>query len=209
MLRAILVSLMALAASACAVVGSEQPLFAASDARGQAPLRTGLWAMPDEDCVFDPAAKAKDWNTCANATLVGPATFSELPGKGDDEDAQTLRYVLAGGEPRVVQVQAPAGEADPNYAYAGLRPLRADDAGRIVEARVWLAMCEPPPDPKRVLEEDEKRPTLPDGLVRNGGKDPGCTAKRAAAARAAVERSEAWATGRDLALTARWIRDAD
>lgn len=209
MFRFPLMVFLALNLSACAVVGSDQPLFSAADARGYAVLRTGLWAMPDEDCTFDPAAKAKDWNNCANATLVGPTTFSELQGKGDDEDANTLRYVLAGGAPRVVQIQAPEGDGDPNYAYAGLRPLRADEAGRVVEARVWLAICEPPPDPKKVLEEDEeKRPALPAGLAR-AEKGPGCMATSASAARAAVERSEVWATGREMAMTARWIRDAD
>lgn len=208
MFRFPLMVLVALNLGACAVVGSEQPLFDAADARGHAVLRTGLWAMPDEDCTFDPAARSKDWNKCANATLVGPATFSERPSEGDDEDAKTLRYVLAGGAPRVAQIQAPEGEGDPNYAYAGLRPLRADEAGRIVEARVWLAMCEPPPDPKTVLEEGEARPPLPAGLVRDQ-KGPGCTATKASAARAAVARSEAWAAQRDLAMTARWIRDAD
>jgi len=34
-------------------------------------------------------------------------------------------------------------------------------------------------------------------------------ATNASAARAAVERSEAWAAGRDVVMTARWIRDAD
>ena len=154
------------------------------------------------------SAKASDWNDCANATLVGPATFSELPGKGDDKEAQTLRYVLAGGAPRVVQIQAPEGETDPNYAYAGLRALGADEDGHIVEARVWLAMCGPPPDPKTLLEDDEKPPALPAGLVR-ARKGPGCMAAKPSAARAAVERSEAWAAGGDMALTARWIRDAD
>ena len=208
MFRFPLMVLLALNLGACAVVGSDQPLFDAADARGHDVLRPGLWAMSDEDCTFDPAAKAKDWNDCANATLVGSATLREPPGKGDDEKAQTLRYVLAGGEPRVVQIQAPEGESDPNYAYAGLRALRADEDGRIVEARVWLAMCEPPPDPKKLLEHDEKRPPLPAGLVR-ADKGPGCMATKASAARAAVERSEAWAKARDMVLTARWIRDAD
>lgn len=206
MFRFPLVVLMAAGLSGCAVVGSEQPLFGAADARGDAPLRTGLWAMPDDGCVFDPAEKSKDWNDCANATLVGPATFSERP-KAGEAGAKSLRYVLAGGAPRVVQIQAPPGESDPNYAYAGLRVLRADAAGRIVEARVWLAMCEAPPDPK-ALEADAPRPPLPAGLLRDP-EGPGCAATTASAVRAAVARSEAWAEGRGLALTAHWIRDAD
>jgi hypothetical protein len=207
MMRALLASLLALTTGACAVVGSERPLFAAADGRGQSALRAGLWAMPDEDCTFDTAAKSREWNDCANATFVSSATFSERP-NDHGEDRETLRYVLAGGDPRVLQIQAPEGEKNPNYAYAGLRPLRADEAGRIVEARVWLAMCEPPVDPTAAREDKPERSPLPAGLVRDR-EGPGCTAASAAAARGAVSRSEAWASDRDFTLIARWVRDAD
>lgn len=206
-MRTILACVLALATSACAVVGSDRPLFGAVDARGQAVLRTGLWAMPDEDCTFDPADKAKEWNDCANATFVSPTTFSERP-NDHDEERETLGYVLAGGDPRVLQVQAPDGKQNPNYAYAGLRPLRLDEAGRIVEARVWLALCEPPPNPKDPSADDAKPKALAPGLLRDS-KGGGCTATRASAARGAVTRSEAWASERELTLAARWIRDAD
>lgn len=205
-MRVILACVLALATGACAVVGSDEPLFSASDGKGHPALKPGLWAMPDEDCTFDPAEAPEDWNNCANATLVSPDTFAEAVGK-DGAPADRLRYVLAGGDPRVAQVQAPEDKEDPNYAFAGLRPLKSDAQGRIIEASVWLAMCEPPPKPEDALKDDPKSRPLPQGLSRVPGK-PHCLATSPKAAREAVRRTEAWAKDREFALTARWVRDA-
>jgi hypothetical protein len=121
----------------------------------------------------------------------------------------SLAYRIAAGEPPVLQVSAPEDEKDgPRFIYAGIKPTKTDRKGRATEARIWLGLCAKPPkfeDGKAPEASDE---ALPEGLeARPGGA---CIAKTAAAARAAVKRSEEWLTGggpADMFLIARWVRD--
>ena len=199
MMRMILACALALATGACAVVGSETPLFSAADARGQPVLRAGVWAMPVEECSFQPTGDPARWPSCANATLVSREAFTELRSEAGARPDR-MRYVLAAGDPRILQVQAPNGETDPAYVYAGLRPLRTDAKGRITEARVWMALCEQP------RKGDGLSGPLPPGLTRREGAKS-CSATDQQAARDAVLRTEGWLEDADMAVVARWLRD--
>jgi hypothetical protein len=194
----------------CTIVGSDKPLFTAADSIGAPVLRPGLWAMPNDDCDFDETSPAKGWPDCANATTV---TADRLSGgeRGPSGKAKgALAYRIATGDPPGLQVAAPEDEKDgPKFIYAGLRPLDFDGQGRVTRLKVWLALCAKPP----TMENGSDLPQpdkLPEGLeARPKGS---CVALNAAAARAAIKRSEEWLTGgesEDAFPTARWVRDEE
>jgi hypothetical protein len=212
MLRVIALAALALSLQACAMVGSNTPLFSAADARGAPPLRAGLWAMPDADCKdFDPAKPAAEWPKCANLIKVS----SEAVGgeeKQDDDSVKviSLRYILAAGDPQVLQLAAPADKKpdDPNFLYLGLRPGKLDEKGRAIEAQVWMALCEKP-DSKAILEKRKPRP-LPGLTPTADGK--GCLASAPGPVREAVKISEGWLKAEDtgaMIITLRWVRDGE
>lgn len=196
----------------CTIVGSDKPLFTATDSVGAPVLRPGLWAMPNDDCDYDEASPAKGWPECANATVV---TADRLSGGERGPSGKTkgaLAYRIATGDPPGLQVAAPEDEKDgPKFIYAGLRPLDFDKQGRATKLRVWLALCAKPPTFEDGKAPDLPRPDkLPEGLeARPKGS---CVALNAQAARAAIKRSEEWLTGgksEDMFLTAHWVREGE
>jgi hypothetical protein len=201
----------ALALGGCAMVTSDEPLFGEADRAGAPVLKPGLWAMPNGGCEYDEKAAAGAWPKCANATAVTAKTISggERDEKGNTK--QALAYVLAKGDPPVVQVAAPPEEVDgPRFIYAGLRPTAFDHERRVTAARIWLALCSKPLSPSdRALKPPPA--TLPPGLIKRPG-DPSCFARSAEPVRKAVARSEGWiASGGDddFSLQAHWVREGD
>lgn len=197
-----------LALGACSSVGSDAPLFGAADATGAPALRPGLWAAPARGCRFSSKASVEKWPDCANAAVVEPHRL--LGGRRDANGAFTevLPYLIAAGEPPVMQIETPPGHEleGPRFLYAGVRPLAADEAGAIVKARVWLALCAPPV----VAGAPQVKPgKLPPGVVPS--KDRGhCLTRNKVSLRTMVRTSEGWAfQGKtdDYGLVAFWIRD--
>lgn len=202
MLRFFAVCCMGLMTSACVIVGSDKPLFTAADAQGMA-LRPGLWTMPDDTCKYDPVQPVSAWPSCANGMVL---TATQLTGGfGKSDPPQTMAYLLAGGDPPVVQVTAPPDRKpdDPYFIYAGLRPGRTDSSGRIVEARVWLAACFKPPTD--LNSKAAPRPFV--GLTLKKGASY-CKAVEPEAVRNAVAKSEVLSVkGDKLWVAAHWVRD--
>lgn len=210
MTKTILALVAGLALSGCSMVTSDRPLFGAADSTGAPVLRPGVWAMPGEaNCTFDPKAPSATWPKCANPTVVSATTFSN--GGAPGEGPQTLAYLLAGGDPPVLQVAAPVGEKDgPAIIYAGLRPTAFDDRKQVTALKVWLALCS---KPVTSGGDGVARPTnlLPGLTLRPGGGQE-CVAKEKGPVRNAVKQSEIWlASGgkNDFSLDARWVRDGE
>lgn len=194
----------------CNLVVSPTPVFTAADAAGAPPLRTGVWAGPEPDCKFDEAAPAADWPKCANGSIITPSEA-----KGIGAEAKPSAYVLAAGDPRILQAAADfsaGGDASVKqngqmYFFLAFEPLGSDAEGRIVKAQAWFIQCGPPPAPhkgdsgKDIKPEDfvTKHP-LP-GLKVDGGM---CTPADKAAVRGAARASRAWA---DQLLQTHWVRD--
>lgn len=209
MLRKATILILALWLSACSTVGSDLPLFGVADTAGAPTLRPGLWAAPSRGCRFSSKAAVEKWPDCANGAVVG--TQSILGGRRDAAGAFTevLPFLMAGGDPAVMQIETPPGHDlhGPRFVYAGVRPLASDEAGAIVKARVWLALCAPPtmagaPAPAKPAK-------LPPGVVLSKDRTY-CLTKAKSPLRAMVRTSEGWAfQGQpdDYGLVAFWIRD--
>lgn len=211
MLRIVALFWVALSLSACAVVSSERPLFSVADGEGAPILKPGLWAAPVGDCKFSLRGSALKWPDCANAMVLTANAL--IGGKRDAAGAfaETLGYRMVGGDPAILQIEAPPdrGPGDPKVIYLGVRPLASDGQGLITGARVWLTLCAKPP-----LAEggDLSQPArLMPGLTALKGRDE-CLARTPATVRNATRQSEAWAFSgddRSFGLVARWIRDGD
>lgn len=201
-----LIALVGLLVSGCAIVTSETALFEAADSAGAPTIRPGVWTLAPADCAFDPRFPIAAWPSCANATVVTATTI----GNGHEKTPEDhVIYLVAAGDPLVVQMQAPKNhdKNDPNYVYAGLRPTERDREGRVTRARAWLGLCNKPPPLRRAAEV--KPGPLQPGL-KPGKAELYCEAPDQQTARAAVLGSEAWAfTGEpsELGVTARWVRD--
>jgi hypothetical protein len=201
----------------CNLVVSTTPLFTAADAAGAPPLRPGVWSSADPDCKFDESQPAASWPKCANGSII-----SATEARGVADAAKPSPYILAAGDPRIMQAAAdisagpgsPGTEASvkqdgPLYFYLALVPLATDAQGRIIKAEAWFIQCgPPPPKPKdgktdSIKPEDfaTKRP-LP-GMTMGGGM---CTPKDKAAVHGAAGPSRAWS---DQMLKTRWVRDGD
>ena len=202
-----------LSLQACAIVGSDKPLFFAADAAAAPALRPGLWAMPESDCKdFDPAQPADKWPQCANLIVVKPTTIGGNEKQDDGSiKKRELSYVLAGGDPRILQLTAPADKKpdEPNYLFMAVKPMKSDEQGRLIQGQVWLVLCEPPPNPGNPLAKHKAEPmpgmkVLPD--------DKGCLAERPAAVRAAAESTAKWLKDEDIGdavIVVHWVRDGD
>ncbi len=208
MLRSIVLAVLALACSGCALVGSDAPLFQPG---GALVLRPGVWSVPNGPCEFDAAKPVAAWPSCANAMVVSAASITG-GFAGEDKTRQTIAYVLADGDPAVLQLQSQQERkpGEPVYVYAAARPLRKDPSGRVVEAKVWLALCYRPPvnlDGKGPAGRPD-RPQRPfPGLVMKPG-DSFCRASTPAAVRNAALRSEGVTLAPDApGLVASWRRD--
>lgn len=151
--------------TACNVVTSEKPLFAASGSGLS--YRNGVWAVerdswrPEDDgkpCAWDEAAPAKTWPACAGEVVVRDGTWPAPPGPPGAQE------IIVPGDPMISQMFVgdqlagnPAMDASPSkdakgppamasrpYLYAGLT-ARSDAEGRVVAFRKWPIVCGPPP----------------------------------------------------------------
>ncbi len=213
MRRLILIVALAGLLGGCNMVTSTRPLFSKADTEGAPQLRPGLWVHPDPGCAFDPAAPAHTWPDCAGSVIVRPGFFSGLrpggrptqPNPPPPPDA--VPYVLAGAYPSVLQLKLTEPRKRSGYIYEALRPVKVDDQGRLIEAKVWLVQCGPPSPPPADGSDHNYRPTttpLP-GLVMKGSN---CVARDAETVSRAARASEAWpqADGTPPS-TIRWVRD--
>lgn len=211
MLRNLVPILAALALGGCGMVSSDRPLFGPLDARGAPVLKPGLWALVQPGCKLNLRSSPKRWPDCAQAAELhdGVAVLIRQDTKSEVEHETT--YLLAAGDPAVLQVQGPkdAGRPRAPYVYFGVRPLASDLDGVIIRARVWPAYCSRPqtgggPPPKA------KPPKALAGLVPGKGPNANCLARGQAPVRNAVIQSEAWAFSGERdegGVTAYWVRD--
>jgi hypothetical protein len=213
---------------ACNVVLTKAPLFTEADGAGAPTLRPGVWLLfKQPDCDVDTAKPFVDWPDCAGG---GRVSSGELAGhkSGAPKDVlEKMPLVLAAGDPRIAQMRVDVdvtvgadatasggasasasasggGHAEP-YGYAGVRPTRFDDQGRIVAFTFWPVACGPPP-PKDKNGADTALGTLKPlpGMEMKPGEAV-CTTRSKDALRAAAKASEAWAE--HPIPEARWLRD--
>jgi hypothetical protein len=196
----------------CNSVVSTTPLFSAQDAQGQPQPRPGVWSDENTGCDFDHRKPVSEWPGCATGWVVRPGAAMSFDDTGPPKPGQTLyAFVLAKGDPAVAQITLDDGSGPPpQYAYAGVRPLKLDAQGRMIEYRAWPAMCGPPPPPDPTGERDATTTLQPiAGLVLDPSTH-NCVATAQGPVRESVRLSEAWSVadpqGRDRA---RWVRDGE
>ncbi len=215
-LTAVLVAFAALTLGGCNLVMSKIPVFTAADAAGAPPLRPGVWAGAEKDCAFDEHQPATNWPHCAGGSVISAdAAF-------DPSDPKTASpYILASGDPRVMQIlvdfggldqgKPASGSADGDkkvHIFLGLQPLDHDGAGRITRAELWFIQCGPPPPKSTAAKPADSangaqfatQHPLP-GMTMEGDD---CTPSGKAAVRAAARPSRAWDDQRKVI---HWVRD--
>jgi hypothetical protein len=216
--------LLALTLGGCNVVYSEKPLFVSSDEAGAPQLRQGIWRSSDPSCRFDERRPVQFWPSCAQWSLVRSGEILELKGKAWNSTA----FVLAAGETRVLQAPF-SSESGSVFVYSGVRPLRFDATGRIIEFTSWLAQCGPPPPDGDCSKAAEPAPATPPSSTSTPSakpageaqearrqcvtlqplpgleiKDDNCIARDQSAVRNAAAKSEAWDTS---PTASHWVRD--
>lgn len=187
----------------CNAAITTKPLFTAADEAGAPEIRAGVWRFDaGPPCKVDETRPLIEWPDCA----AGAALKRGLAGFYDRKTGSpVLTYqplVLTAGTPRIAQseiVVSGALKLDANpYGYAGVRPTRFDNEGRITAIAFWVVQCGPPPPGGDGMTA---RP-LPGMIMKKD--DPVCIAASPQALRAAAAVSEPWSP---KPLTARWIRD--
>jgi hypothetical protein len=223
-----------LGSSACNLVVSEEPWFTDADAVPAPAMHDGLWLGAAADCRYDESRPAEHWPDCADATFVrGDERWSmrweSVEGRGrrrrtfvgwEPAEPDPIGELLVAngdhllgqsqdGEPGPEESADSSAEDDRLYTYYGLRPVRRDDAGALLEVEIWLVQCGPLPEPaprkrRRDGEERESAPSVTDrpfpGLTV---VDDNCVAESAQAVRQAAVFSESLGPPYRL----RWIRD--
>jgi hypothetical protein len=221
--RTIVLLAAALMLGACNLVVSETPVFSAVDSQGAPPFKPGIWASPDPGCDFKTSEPVDSWPKCANGTTIGETAIqgtmdpgslaatdsSHAPETGPQKVA--LPYVLAAGDPRVMQVDmklpdAPLGKFGVFY-FVAVHPTAFGADGRITAAEMWIVQCGPPPPPQTSKDSDMTKGMvtqhpLPGLKVDNGE----CTPVNKAAVLRAAQASHAWA---DQVGDMHWVREAD
>ena len=211
--------------SACNMVVSEKPWFAAASGPQ---LKDGLWANLDgPSCMVEIGTPLTKWPECASPMMIrgntysGPAAGNDPAGaamRNDSSKWQTMEHVLIDGDPQVDQIfvdlskTAPddgLGESRPKsfYLYLAVKPVVTDSAGKITETLRWPVLCGPLPKNrtdkagKRTFETDQPFAGLT--LVKDR-----CTAADPAALQNAAVQSEGIARAAGFAIiSSRWISD--
>ena len=208
---------------------TKTPLFTQADAAGAPQLKPGVWMFFKEPgCIVDETSPFTDWPDCAGGGLVtGDGQISGHKSGAPKDQLEHAPIVLAAGDPRVLQIQmdvsvgveaqaSASGDAQTStsssstqtkaYGYAGVRPTRFDQAGRITAFTLWPVQCGPPP-PKNAKGEDVAMGTLQPlpGMEMKPG-DAECTTSSVAALRDAAKASQAWA---EELRESHWLRDGD
>jgi hypothetical protein len=227
MQRLLLLLAAALLLGGCNMVYAEKPIFTQADAAGAPQLRPGIWAKRVPNCKFDKTKPVEDWPECADPSLVSADHI------GDPEDASKLvPYLLAAGDPRVMQLEVKPDTDKPFvWFFAGLKPLKSDRQGRIVEARTWMVLCGPPPPkpPEKPADEAADEATAEETPEQASAriqadidaqvaasvtheplpgltiKDGMCVASEPGPVRNAVQASLAWDDGQPTVIY--WVRD--
>ncbi|HEX4196698.1 MAG TPA: hypothetical protein VHZ26_04585 [Caulobacteraceae bacterium] len=196
----------------CNMVTSTSPLFSSADVRGQPQPRPGVWMDEDNTCIFDTAKPIGQWPGCADAWVVHPGAILAGRDPGTPISAWTsYKTTLAKGDPAVLQIEVGADNPPKGYIYVGLRTLKSDSHGRVIEYKAWPALCGPPAPPDPTGQQPPAVTQQPiAGLVIDKDHHD-CTASAKGPVLAAVKASEAWGgdadgRGRDHA---RWVRDGD
>jgi hypothetical protein len=216
--------------SGCNVVMTKEPLFTQADGAHAPNLRPGVWIFFKEaDCKVDESKPFTEWPDCAGGGLVTPGNVVRgHKANAPPDDLEDTPFVLAAGDPRIIQAQvdvdlsmqadasasggatasasaSPPVHAKP-YGYGGVRPTKFDEQGRITAFALWPIQCGPPP-PKDKDGNDTGGSTLKPlpGIEMKPG-DAVCTTRSVTALRNAAKASEAWAP--KPAGESHWIRDA-
>jgi hypothetical protein len=213
----------ALMLGGCNLVVSQTPVFSTADAAGAPPFKPGFWASPDPGCDFKESAPADAWPKCANGSEIQRdaliATVDPSAVTTSTSDSKTaagpkkvaLPYVLAAGDPRVMQVDLHIPEAGLGqlgfFYFVAVKPTRFDDDGRIIAAQLWPIQCGPPPPPQTSQTSNSNdlskgavtEHPLPGLKIANGECNP--TGKDAV--RNAATPSRAWA---DNVGELHWVR---
>jgi hypothetical protein len=203
--------LMMLAACGNAVT-SHAPLFSAADAKGQAQLRSGVWGLSDSSklptCKVDTNQPVQTWDSCASGVVVHPGEL--LGGKAGEPLEVQNRTVLARGAPAVLQVLDLGDHSGvPRYYYAGVQPLKLDAKGRVIELKVWEAMCGPPPPDDPGGQNQHLTDRMFPGLVADQ-TNYNCVARAKGPVRVSAARSIAVVRQNGGGqLYFRWYRDGD
>jgi hypothetical protein len=184
--------------TACNVAVSTKPLFRTSDAAGAPGLKPGLWSL--KRACDEAGLACRGFN--ATRVLIGPADIdldpTGPPATQPPPFETPVHYVLASGDPRVLQVEfAPKDKSGPSVAYVffALQATARDPDGKITAADIWQVECGPPPkpgDPTYDMQDDERYETahrLP-GMVDSPVGD--CAPSTAAVARLAAAASRDW-----------------
>jgi hypothetical protein len=201
-MRIILLAACALALGGCNYVYSDKPLFSSADSRGAPKLRPGIWMKPEKDCAFEPSGPAKAWPKCAMAMRVLPDRLQSL---NDSEKA--LPYLIAAGDPPILQIPIGDNPGEGAYVYAGLGVTKRDSQGRVTQFVSWMAQCGPPPPDPDTSSRHARRVTehlLPGLKIDKNGE--ACVATDPGAVRTSAKASEAWNDDKGLAS---WVRDGE
>lgn len=192
--------------SACNMVVTTKPTFFAGDAAGAPALRDGLWMRNEETCKFDTATPADKWPECAHWIQIEDGF---IKGTGENGEPYKIAFVLTASDPRILQIEIPDDKtAAVLYLYMGIKPLKSDADGKIVEYSGWMVQCGPPP-PKDAVKPDGKpvfgtlKP-LP-GMIMDP-ESSGCEPKDKAAMFGAAKASQAYDNASKGEVN-RWVRD--
>jgi hypothetical protein len=212
---ALLVAGAAVLAGCGNAVTSTKPLFSTRDARGQAQPRPGVWGYSGSTkpptCKVDTSQPVATWDECAGGFIVRPGEILSQDGP-DKPLTLDYRFVLARGAPAIFQALVVSDkDVAGQYYYTGMRPVRFDGQGQVIELKGWTAMCGPSPPDDPTGRYAKLTDRLIQGLTPDKRKE-NCVATSAAPVRISVKDSERWATnsgGSVNRMYVQWIRDGE
>jgi hypothetical protein len=178
---------------ACNMAISETPLFADADKANLTP-RDGLWLSEDAECRFDSNVPESQWPKCAIWAVVKGSSGQMLVRNGKGEDQQA-RFVIAKGEPPIVQVlwrDDAKEDGKTFYVFFGLKSETEGPDKSFTTAATWEVKC------------GTKDPTLSD-IKPYPGLSSECRPSSPDAVRSAAVASRSTA---EMAMTWRWLRPA-
>jgi hypothetical protein len=128
--------------NACNMAMSETPMFSDTD-RGSLLPRDGVWVAEDSRCRFDVSQPGAEWPECAG-WIVLRNSGGELLVRDGKGESQPARFVIAKGEPPIVQVlwrDDAKEDGKTFYVFFGLEPGTVDPDGKLVAASSWEVQC--------------------------------------------------------------------
>lgn len=155
---------------------------------------------------------------CASGFVVlDDHTIGNFNDQGGKHTWTSTDYLLAAGEPRVLQLHLAPGANDPMmpavYVYAAYKPTKLDAAGRIVAGQAWIVICGPPPPQPASGSQDsgakQRMGTLhpfPGLTMDSDGTN--CSPDTPAALRNAARDSRGLTAAKDISGS-HWVRDGE